>query len=78
MSERREELLKKELAELQFNNDCALVEQILANHEVQLKSVTFCEDPVAAEEALAQHREIMNELQTTKERVSLFLFLYTG
>ena len=73
MSDRREKLLKDELKELQFNNDCALVEQILANHEVQLKSVQFCDDPVAAEEALQQHRDIMNELQTTNERVSLVL-----
>ena len=69
MCDSREKLLKNELQELRFNNDCALVEQILANHEVALKSVQFPEDPTEAEEALAEHRETIKELDATNERV---------
>ena len=38
MMKNRELLLRNELAELRFNNDCQLVEQALANQEVKLQS----------------------------------------
>ena len=69
MCDNREKMLKNELQELRFNNDCALVEQILANHEVQLQSVQYHDDPTEAEEVLANHREALKELDATKEKV---------
>ena len=38
MMKNRELLLRNELAELRFNNDCQMVEQALANQEVKLQS----------------------------------------
>ena len=38
MMKNRELLLRNELAELRFNNDCQLVEQTLANQEIKLQS----------------------------------------
>ena len=69
LSQSREEALKNELQELKFNSDCAVVEQLLANHEVQLQSVNLPEDPVEAEEAIAKHAENQKVLASTKERV---------
>lgn len=71
MCDNREKLIKNELQELRFNNDCGLVEQILANHEVQLQSVQYLDDPTEAEEVLANHRETIKELDATKERVNM-------
>jgi len=75
MCDNREKMLQNELQELRFNNDCALVEHILANHEVQLQSVQYLDDPTEAEEVLANHRETLKELDATQERVSLFALL---
>lgn len=69
LSQSREAALKNELQELKFNSDCAVVEQLLANHEVQLQSVNLPEDPVEAEEAMAKHAENQKVLAGTKERV---------
>ncbi|CAG5088442.1 Oidioi.mRNA.OKI2018_I69.PAR.g11841.t3.cds [Oikopleura dioica] len=69
LSQSREAALKDELQELKFNSDCAVVEQLLANHEVQLQSVNLPEDPVEAEEAIAKHQENQKVLAGTKERV---------
>jgi folate-dependent phosphoribosylglycinamide formyltransferase PurN len=70
LCQNREEMLKNEIEELRFNNDAALVEQIVANYEVQLQSVQHRDDPTEAEEDLAQHRELIRELDATK--VSFF------
>ena len=72
MVQNRDKMLKNELEELRFNNDCAVVEQILANHEVQIQAVQFLEDPTEAEEILEKHAETIKELDATQERVCIF------
>jgi len=70
MMQNREEFLKSEMAELKFNNDCALVEQALANQEVKLQSVQFPSDPSEAESALLKQEQLVAEIVDMLPRVS--------
>ena len=71
MMKNREEFLKSETAELKFNNDCALVEQALANQEVKLQSVQFPSDPSEAEMSLLQHEQLVAEIGDMEPRVRI-------
>jgi spectrin beta len=71
MMKNRELLLRNELAELRFNNDCQLVEQALA--EVKLQSVQYPSDPSEAETALEAHKSLVAEVNDMKPRVESIL-----
>lgn len=70
MSQNRAKFLNAELSELRFNADCALVEQGLANQEVKLQSVQLSDDPLAAEQALLEHKQLQSSINDINGRVS--------
>merc|ERR1712242_95928 len=69
MSKNRAKFLNAELGELRFNADCALVEQGLANQEVKLQSVQLSDDPVAAEQAILEHKQLQSSINDINGRV---------